>query len=104
MIFVPITGKPLHHMDFMYQIQANYNLTGVALVEKANDIQQKYELCIGGPHVIKEAEKQFITTSKTFVLGGLVGILKELELSHNRKKTSILDGKVLNNNEPASTK
>jgi len=94
----------LHHLDLMYQIQAIYHVTGTKLVEKANKIQQKYELCIGGPHVIEEAEKQFITTSKTFVLGGLVGILKELELSHNRKKTSILDGKVLNNNEPASTK
>lgn len=94
----------MHHLDLMYQIQAITDLTGMKLVEEANDIQQKYELCIGGPHVIEEAEKQFITTSKTFVLGGLVGILKELELSHNRKKTSILDGKVLNNNEPASTK
>lgn len=94
----------MHHLDLMYQIQAITDLTGTDLVKEANEIQQEYELCIGGPHVIKEAEKQFITTSKTFVLGGLVGILKELELSHNRKKTSILDGKVLNNNEPASTK
>ena len=104
MIFVPITGKPLHHMDFMYQIQANSDLTGTKLVEEANDIQQKYEVCIGGPNVIEDAENQFIERAKAFVNDHLVDLMKELELSHNRKKTSILVDKVLDNNEPASTK
>ena len=104
MIFVPITGKPLHHMDFIYQIQANSILRGTKLVEEANTIQENYVVCIGGPNVIEDAENQFIERAKAFVNDHLVDLMKELELSHNRKKTSILVDKVLDNNEPASTK
>tara|TARA_B110000483_G_C18081489_1_gene498268 strand:+ start:428 stop:754 length:327 start_codon:yes stop_codon:yes gene_type:complete len=103
--YVPITGKPLNHLDFIYQLQLiNEKLTGGDLVKIANDFQKKYEVCIGGPRVIEEYEKQYMDNITPFIMGGLVDILKELELSHNRKKISILDGKVLDNNEPASTK
>ena len=91
-------------MDFMYQIQAISDLTGTNLVDEANKIQQEYDLCIGGPNVIQDAENQFIERAKAFVNDHLVDLMKELELSHNRKKTSILVDKVLDNNEPASSK
>tara|TARA_B100000925_G_C21973614_1_gene459034 strand:+ start:670 stop:984 length:315 start_codon:yes stop_codon:yes gene_type:complete len=104
MIFVPITGKPLHHLDFIYQLQASTDKTGMDIVKLGHTIQKKYELCVGGPNVVENYEKQFIKNASSFVVNGLTNIMEELDLSHNRKIASILVDKLLDNNESASTK
>lgn len=103
MIFVPITGKPLHHLEFIYQLQAETNKTGSEVVKLGHTIQKKYEVCVGGPNVVQTYEKQFIKNASSFVVNGLADMMEELDLSHNRKIASILVDKLLDNNESAST-
>lgn len=105
--FVPITGKPITHEEFTTQMlleNQGGSLNSQQLLGFACGLQQKYNICTGGPDVIERHMQNFMDNLGTLQKSG-VGeyTMMELDLSRKRKILTILVDKVLSNNESGST-
>ncbi len=105
-IFVPITGKPLSHEEFITQmLLANEGiLNAQQILGFACGIQKKYKVCIGPPNIIEDQIQNFMNNLGTLQMSGIDEYTRmELDLSRKRKILTILVPKVLSNNESGST-